>query len=160
MDLTPLFCVVRATQRPLLLLIRGLLLAISMVYVVFAISSISHVDFPIVLLLLCGPFAMRLKKSSPGFRSLNGYVSDCDQIGHHSGLFHCDLLHNLDIADSIVEGIDDLDVLDIRNDVPGIIEIFHVVPKALIMILLDGLQSLNSRWALVRALKILDEHGT
>jgi hypothetical protein len=55
MDLTPLFYVVRAMEGPLLLLIRGLLLVISVVFMVsvmLAISSVSCVDFWIVLLLL------------------------------------------------------------------------------------------------------------
>jgi hypothetical protein len=38
-----------------------------------------------------------------------------------------------------LEGIDDLDVLDIRDGVPRIAEMFHVVSEALIMLLLDGL---------------------
>jgi hypothetical protein len=38
-----------------------------------------------------------------------------------------------------LEGIDDLDVLDIRDGVPRIAEMFHVVLEALIMLLLDGL---------------------
>jgi hypothetical protein len=41
-----------------------------------------------------------------------------------------------------MEGIDDLDVLDIRDSVPGIVETFDVVPKTLIMLLPDGLQGL------------------
>jgi hypothetical protein len=41
-----------------------------------------------------------------------------------------------------VEGVADLDVLDIRDSVPSIAEIFHVVPETLIMLLSDGLQSL------------------
>jgi hypothetical protein len=84
---------------------------------------------------------MRLRKSSPGFRSLNAYVSDCEQIDHRSRLLHVDVLHSLDVADSVVEGIDDLDVLDIRDDILGVVEIFHVVPETVIMLLLDGLQS-------------------
>jgi hypothetical protein len=55
MDLTPLFYVVRAMEGPLLLLIRGLLLVISVVFtvsVILEISSVSRVDFWIVLLLL------------------------------------------------------------------------------------------------------------
>jgi hypothetical protein len=59
-----------------------------------------------------------------------------------------------------VESIDDLDVLDIQDSVSGIVEIFHVVPEALIMLLLDGLQSLSCRWTLVCALEALNEHGT
>jgi hypothetical protein len=44
----------------------------------------------------------------------------CEQIGHHLGLFHGDLLHRLDITDPVVEGINDLNVLDVRDSVPGI----------------------------------------
>jgi hypothetical protein len=40
-----------------------------------------------------------------------------------------------------MEGVDDLDVLDVRDNVPGIAEMFHVVSDALIMLLLDGLES-------------------
>jgi hypothetical protein len=163
MDLAPLLCIVKVTERPLLFLIRGPLLAISTVFAVFVIlviSLISHVDFLIVLLLLHGPLATRLKKSSPGFRSLNAYIGDYEQIDHYSGLPYGDLLHNLDVADFITEGIDDLNVLDIRDDVPGVVETFHVVLEALIMLLLDGLQSLNSRWTMIRALKVHDEHAT
>jgi hypothetical protein len=36
------------------------------------------------------------------------------------------------------EGINDLDVLDVQDSVPGIAETFHVVLKALIMVLLDS----------------------
>jgi hypothetical protein len=37
---------------------------------------------------------------------------------------------------------------------------FHIVPEALIMLLLDGLQSLSSRWTLVCTLEVPDEYGT
>jgi hypothetical protein len=37
---------------------------------------------------------------------------------------------------------------------------FHVVLEALIMLLSDGIESLNSRWMLIRDLEIPDEHGT
>jgi hypothetical protein len=139
MDLTPLLCVVRAMEMPLLFLIRGLLLTISAVFAVFAISSVSRVDFPVVLLLLHGALVTRLKKSSMGFGSHNAYISDCRQIGHCSELLHDNLLHSLDIADSVMEGIGDLDVLDLWNDIPCVAETFHVVLEALIMLLLDGL---------------------
>jgi hypothetical protein len=59
-----------------------------------------------------------------------------------------------------VEGVDDLDDLDVRDSIPDIAEMFHVVPKALIMLLSNSLESLNSRWTLVYALEVLDEHGT
>jgi hypothetical protein len=38
-----------------------------------------------------------------------------------------------------MEDINDLDVLDIRDNVPDIIEMFHVVQEAFIMLLLGGL---------------------
>jgi hypothetical protein len=60
-------------------------------------------------------------------------------------LLHGYLLYSLDIADPVMEGVDDLDVLDVRDSVPGIAEIFHVVPEAFIMLLLDGIQSFCSR---------------
>jgi hypothetical protein len=41
-----------------------------------------------------------------------------------------------------MEGIDDLNVLDIWDSIPGITETFHVVLKTLIMLLSDGLQGL------------------
>jgi hypothetical protein len=82
---------------------------------------------------------VRFKKLSSDFRRLNAYVSDCEQIDHYFGLFHGDLLHSLDVTDCVAEGINNLGVLDIRDGVPSIIKIFHVVLKALIMLLLDGL---------------------
>jgi hypothetical protein len=80
MDLAPLLCIIRVMGRPLLLLIQRLLLAVSMISVVsmiFAISSISCVDFLVILLLLRGALAIGVKKSSPGIRCLNTYVSNC-----------------------------------------------------------------------------------
>jgi hypothetical protein len=133
---------------------------VSVVSVILVISPVSRVDFSVILLLLHGPLTTRLKKSSPCFESLNACVSDCEQIGHRLGLLHVDLLHSIDVADSVVEGVDDLDVLDIHDSVPGITEMFHVVPEALIMLLSDDLQSLSNRWTLVCALEISDEHGT
>jgi hypothetical protein len=79
MNLAPLLCVVRAMKMPILLLIRGLLLVISVVSAVstiLVISPISCVDFLIILLLLHRPLAMRLKKLSSCFRSLNACVHD------------------------------------------------------------------------------------
>jgi hypothetical protein len=138
MDFAPLICIIRATEMPLLLLIWGPLLAIYAIFVVLAISSVSRVDFPVVLFLLCGPLAMRLKKSSLCFGSLNACVSDRKQINHRLGLLHGNLIHGLDVTDSIMEGVDDLDVLDVRDSIPGIAKMFHVVLEALIMLLLDG----------------------
>jgi hypothetical protein len=63
-------------------------------------------------------------------------------------------------TDSILEGVDDLDVLDVWDSIPGIAKMFHVISKALIMLLLDGLQGFSYGWMLVCALKVADEHGT
>jgi hypothetical protein len=60
-------------------------------------------------------------------------------------LLHGNLLNSLNIADPITEGIDDFDVLDVRDSVPGVVEMFHVVLEAFIMLLLDNLQGLNCR---------------
>jgi hypothetical protein len=38
-----------------------------------------------------------------------------------------------------MKGIDDFDVLDIWDSILGIVEMFHVVLKAFIMLLLDDL---------------------
>jgi hypothetical protein len=159
MDLVTLFYIIKVMEKPLLLLIQGLLLTVSTVSTLLTISLDSRVDFSVILLLLCGPLATRLKKSSMCFGSLDACVHDCEQIGHHLRLLHGDLLHNLDVADSIKKGIDDLDVLDIWDSVPGIAETFHIVLEALIMLLSDGLESLSSRWALVRVLEVSDEHS-
>jgi hypothetical protein len=118
---------------------------VSTVFVILAISPISHVDFSIVLLLLHGPLAMRLKKSSPGFRYLNACVSHHKLISHLFGLLHDDLPHGLDVVDSVMEGTDDLNILDVQNSVSGVAEIFHIVSHALIILLSDGLESLSSR---------------
>jgi hypothetical protein len=59
-----------------------------------------------------------------------------------------------------MEIIDDFDVLNIWDSVPGIAEMFHVTSEIFIMLSLDGLKSFYCRWTLVRALKVVDEHGT
>jgi hypothetical protein len=160
MDLAPLLCIVRAMERPLLLLIQGLLVVVSAVSMILAISPVSRVDFPVVLLLIRRLLATRLKKSSSSFRSLDACVRDCEQISHHLELLHGDILHSLDVADSVAEDVDDLDVLNIRDSIPGVAETFYVVLEALITLLHDGLESLSSRWTLVRALEVTDEHST
>jgi hypothetical protein len=151
MNLAPLLCVVRVTERHLLLLIRGLLVVVSTVSVIstiLAISSVYHVYFPIVLLLLRRPLAMRLKKLSLSFRSLDACVRECEQIAHHPGLLHSNLLHSLDVADSVTEGVNDLDVLDIWDSIPNIAETFY------------SLESISSIWMLICALEVSDEHDT
>jgi hypothetical protein len=59
-----------------------------------------------------------------------------------------------------MESIGDLDVLNVQDSVRGVVKTFHVVSKAFIMLLFEGLQSFCHRWTLVRALKAADEHGT
>jgi hypothetical protein len=59
-----------------------------------------------------------------------------------------------------MEGIDDVDVLDIRDSIPGIVEIFHIVPETFIMLLPDSLQGVCYRRMLVCALEVPDEHGS
>jgi hypothetical protein len=54
-------------------------------------------------------------------------------------LFHGYLLHSLDVPNTITKGIGDFDVLDVRDSISGIAEMFYVVLEALIMLLLDGL---------------------
>jgi hypothetical protein len=121
-------------ERPLLLLIRGLLTTVA---TIFTISLVRCVDLPIFLLLR-GPLATGLKESSPGLGSLYAYVCYREQIDHSLGILHGDLFHSLEIVDPVTEGVDDLDVLHVRDDVPGIAEMFHIIPETLIMLLPDG----------------------
>jgi hypothetical protein len=74
-----------------------------------------------------------------GFGGLYAYIGDCEQIDYRLGLLFGDLLHSLDITDPVVEGIDDLDILDVRDNVPGMAKMFHVVLETFIMLLPDGL---------------------
>jgi hypothetical protein len=125
--------------------------AVSAFSTILAISLVSRVDFLIVLLLLCGPLATGLKKSSPCFKILDARERNYKQMEHRLRFLHGDLLDSLDVTNFVTEGIDDLDVLDIWDSVPGIAGMFHVVLLALIMCLPDGLESLSSRWTLIRA---------
>jgi hypothetical protein len=100
------------------------------------------------------------KKSSSNLGGLIAFISDCEQIGHRPRLLYEYLVHSLDIANPVMEGINDLNVLDVRDSIPDIADTFHVVPKALIRLLLDGLQSLYNRWMFVCTLKVPYEHGT
>jgi hypothetical protein len=54
-------------------------------------------------------------------------------------LLHGDLLNSLDITNPITEDINDLDVLDIWDSVLDITEILHIIPEALVKLLLDCL---------------------
>jgi hypothetical protein len=64
MDLVSLLCIIRATEWPILFLIRGLFTMIPAFFTVLAVSPIGHVDLPIVLLFLWGPLAAGLKESN------------------------------------------------------------------------------------------------
>jgi hypothetical protein len=44
---------------------------------------------------------MGLKESSPSLGCLDACVHDCEQISHRLWFLHCDLLHGLDVADSV-----------------------------------------------------------
>jgi hypothetical protein len=46
------------------------------------------------------------------------------------------------------------------DGVPGIAEMLDIIIEILIMLLLDGLEGLGSRWMLICALEFPDEHGT
>jgi hypothetical protein len=59
-----------------------------------------------------------------------------------------------------MEGIDNLDVLDVWDSVPGIAEMFHIITEALIRLLLDSLSGFSRRGMLICALKVPDEHAT
>jgi hypothetical protein len=58
MDLAPLFYVSKVIEQSFLLLIQGLLLAISVISAIPMVSMIGCIYLPIVLLLLRGPLAM------------------------------------------------------------------------------------------------------
>jgi hypothetical protein len=133
-NLTPPFCIIGTPERHFLLLIHGLLTSLATVYM---ISPISCVDF-LIFLLLQGSLATGLKESSSSLRSLYAYVCVCEQIGHSLGLLHGDLLHSLEITDHVAEGVDDLNVLDVRDSISSIAKMFHIVQKTLLLLLPDG----------------------
>jgi hypothetical protein len=60
----------------------------------------------------------------------------------------------------VAESIDDLDVLVVRDIVPSIAKVFHLVTETFIMLLPDGLQSFCCRWMLVRPLEVHNEYDT
>jgi hypothetical protein len=59
-----------------------------------------------------------------------------------------------------MEGVNDFDILDVRDAIFGIAEMLDIIAEILIMLLLDGLEGLNSRRTLIGALEVPDEHGT
>jgi hypothetical protein len=59
-----------------------------------------------------------------------------------------------------MEGINDLDIVDVRDIVSSIAEMLDIIVETLIMLLLDGLEGLGSRRTLIAALEVPNEHGT
>jgi hypothetical protein len=48
----------------------------------------------------------------------------------------------------------------VQDVVSGIAEMLDIIMETLIMLLLDGLEGLGSRWTLIGALEVSDEHST
>jgi hypothetical protein len=103
---------------------------------------------------------LRLEKLSLGFGSFYANIGNREQTGHRFGLHHRYLFHGFEIADAISDGVNDLDVLDVRDAVSGIAEMFGIITETLVMLLLDGLEGLNGRWTLIGVLEVPDEYGT
>jgi hypothetical protein len=59
-----------------------------------------------------------------------------------------------------MEGVNNLDVLDVWDAVSGIAETLDIIMETLIVLLLDGLEGLGGRWTLIGAPEVPDEHGT
>jgi hypothetical protein len=59
-----------------------------------------------------------------------------------------------------MEGVNNLNVLDVWDVISGIAETFDIITETLIVLLLDGLECLGCRWTLIGALEVPDEHGT
>jgi hypothetical protein len=159
MDLAPLFCVIGVLEGSLFLLIWGLFSAVPVSFAVLLISSFRGVDLPVILF-SWWPLDTRLQKSSSGFGSLYAYIGDREQINHNFRLLHGYLFHHFDIADAIMEDINDLDIVDVRDIVSSIAEMLDIIVETLIMLLLDGLEGLGSRRTLIGALEVPNEHGT
>jgi hypothetical protein len=111
-------------------------------------------------LFLDGPFATRLQKSNPGIGSLYAYIGNREQISNCFGFLHGYLFHSFNIADAIMEGVNDLDVLDVWNVISSITKTLDIIAETLIMLLLYGLEGLGNRRALIGVLKVLNEYGT
>jgi hypothetical protein len=158
MDLTPLLCVVRASEGSPFLLIGVLFPTMAVSFAVLLISSFCGVNLPIVPS-SWWPLASRLKKSSPSFGSFYTNIGNREQIGHRFGLLHRYLFHGFETIDAISEGVNNLDVLDVRDVISDIAKIFDTITETLVMLLLNGLAGLGDRWTLIGALEVPDEHG-
>jgi hypothetical protein len=154
MDLTPLLYVVRASEGSSFLLIGVLFSTIAVSSMVILISSFRGVDV-LIIPSSWWPLASRLEKLSPGFRSFYAYISNCEQIGHCFELLHRYLFHGLGIADAISEGVNNVDVLDVRDAVSGIAETLDIITGTLVVLLLNGLEGLGGRWTLIVPWKFL-----
>jgi hypothetical protein len=97
---------------------------------------------------------------SPGFESFYAYIGNREQISHRFGLLHRYLFHGFEIADTISEGVNNLDVLDVRDTVSGIAKMLDIITETLVMLLLDGLEGLGGRWTFIGALEVPNEHDT
>jgi hypothetical protein len=103
---------------------------------------------------------LETRETEPGFGSFYANIGNREQIGRHFGLLHRYLFHGFEIADAISEGINNLDVLNVRDVISGIAEKFNIITETLVMLLLDGIEGLGGRWTLIGALEVFDEHGT
>jgi hypothetical protein len=159
MDLTPLLCVVEASEGSPFLLIGVLFSAIVVSSTVLLISSFSGVDFPIIPSSWWS-LASRLQKFSPGFRSFYAYIGNCEQIGYSFELLHRYLFHGFEIVDAISEGVNNLDVLDVWDVISDIAEMLDIIMETLIMLLLNDLEGLDGRWTLIGSLEVPGEHDT
>jgi hypothetical protein len=159
MDLRPLLCIIGASERSPFLLIRVLFPTIAVSSIVLLISSFRGVDLSIIHS-SWWPLDSKLEKSSPGFGSFYAYIGNHEKIGHRFELLHRYLFHDFEIADAISEGVNNLDVLEVRDVVSGIAEMFDIITETLVVLLLDGLEGLCGRWTLIGALEVPDEHGT
>jgi hypothetical protein len=59
-----------------------------------------------------------------------------------------------------MEDVDDLDVMGVWDAISGTAEMLDIIAETFIMLLLDGLEGLGSRWTLIGALEVFNEHGT
>jgi hypothetical protein len=98
---------------------------VSTISVIPTVSVIGCVDLSIILLIFQGPLATLFKEQGLSLRGFDAHINNYEQITHYLGLLHCDLLNNLDVPHPVMKGIDDLDVLDIQDSIPGIVEMFH-----------------------------------
>jgi hypothetical protein len=64
------------------------------------------------------------------------------------------------MVDAISEGVNNLDVLDVRDAISGIAETLDIIKDTLFMLLLDGLEGIGGRSTLKGAPEVSDEHGT